>query len=328
MKDLQMKGLRSAWKPGLLVVATLALSGAAWAQQATTPQSDQYQGVSQPPPDDTITASPDPAPPAVKPSPATPAAAPVQPAYVPPPPPVRPATPASDDNYDIVTSVPVQQNDATPYYRNTAPVGATLQTRDSNAGIVTSVSSPANELGEGTDIRVRLADRLSTRDTEAGTSFKGEITTAVFKDGRVIIPPGSVLKGRVMSVRQGHHLSGPATLRLRPDMVILPDGTAYHLYAQLVGTEARGTKTDAEGGVQPSSHWKKDTAEYGVGAGTGAVVGAEFAGPTGALVGAGVGATLVTAHLLMKHPEAAVLPAGSVVTFSLSEPMELTPTRN
>ncbi|MFT4114640.1 hypothetical protein [Silvibacterium sp.] len=335
-----MKDLRNTCKPGLLLAATLALSalpGTAMAQQATTPQpsSDQYQGVSQPPPDDTIMTSPDQPAPVAKPSPATPAAAPVatapaQPAYVPPPPaPARAAASANDDNWGIVTSVP--QQESTPAYVEAAPVapvGATLQRRDSNAGIVTAVSTPANELGEGTNIRVRLSDRLSTKDTEAGTPFKGEVTTAVFKDGRVIIPPGSILKGRVVSVKQGHHLSGSATMHLRPDVVILPDGTAYHLYAQLVGSEARGTRTDAEGGVQPSSHWKKDSVEYGVGAGTGAVVGAQVGGPPGALIGAGVGATLVTAHLLMNHPEAATLPAGSVVTFSLSEPMELLPTRN
>lgn len=330
-----MKEIRNTWKPGLLMVATLALSGAAFAQQSTTsPTQDQYSGVSRPPSDDTITTAEDaPAPPAAKPSPATPvAAAPAQPAYTqpayaPPPPPARTAS-QGDDNWGIVTSAPVQQP-VNAGYQDTAPVGAHLQTRDqSNTGIVTSVNSPSDELPEGTDIRVRISDELSTRETQAGQPFKGEVTTAVFKDGRIIIPPGSTLKGRVVSVRQGHRLNGPATLRLRPDMVILPDGSAYHLYAQLVGSEARGTRADTEGGVQPSSHWKKETVEYGVGAGTGAVVGAEVGGPPGALIGAGVGATLVTAHLLMKHPDEAVLPAGSVVTFSLSEPMALTPTRN
>lgn len=320
-----MKQLRNVWTPRFIVAATLTAAvftaAPVYGQQANQP-SDTYQGVSQPPPDDTITSSPD-APAtasvaqssAVKPSPAVPAATP---SYANSAATARSAQ--SDPDYDIVTSVPSQSQAGTS--------GAALQTRDPDAGIVTSVPTLANELPEGTNVRVRLAEQLSTKDTTAGSPFKGEVTTAVFKDGRIIIPPGSILKGRVMSVRQGHHFTGAATIHLRPDMIVLPDGTAYHLYAQVVQTGGSATRTDSEGGIQPSSHWKKDTAEYGVGAGTGALVGAKIAGPQGALIGAGVGATLVTAHLLMEHPADATLPAGSVVTFSLSEPMELTPTRN
>src|ERR1700742_2089789 len=70
-----MKQLGQAWTSRILVAAALAVGGAAaYGQQA----ADPYTGVSQPPPDDTIVASPDaqppapPAPPAAKPSPARP----------------------------------------------------------------------------------------------------------------------------------------------------------------------------------------------------------------------------------------------------------------
>ena len=80
--------------------------------------------------------------------------------------------------------------------------------------------------------------------------------------------------------------------------------------------------------IQPSSHLKKDVLEYGAGAGTGAVVGAKIAGVHGAVIGSLVGAGVITAHMLMQHPEIAEVPKGSVVTFSLTEPMDLMPTRN
>jgi hypothetical protein len=329
--------LHTAWAPRILIAATLTLTGVAYGQQAPAP--DPYQGVSQPPPDDTIVASPEPPPAtAVKPSPAIPARS-AQPAaassYIASAPPPSPhAAAAYNPEDDIVSSVPTEGTypasvtSAGLTAQQSSASNVTLTTRDPDAGIVSAIPSPGNELPEGTNIRVRLTDRLSTTDTTAGSPFRGEVTTAVFKDGRIIIPPGSILKGRVISVHQGHHFAGAATIHLRPDLIILPDGTAYHLYAQVIHSQAPGTRTDSEGGIQPSSHWKKDTLEYGAAAGTGALVGAKIAGPHGALIGAGVGATLVTAHLLMQHPSAAVLPTGSVVTFSLSEPMELTPTRN
>ena len=145
--------------------------------------------------------------------------------------------------------------------------------------------SPSNELAEGTNIRARLIDTLSTKDTNAGAAFKAQVATDVYKDGRIIIPAGSELRGRVVSVTQGHHFGPSATLRLRPDVVILPDGTAYHLYGQVVESKAPNTRTDSEGGIQPSSHLEKNALEYGAGAGTGAIVGAKIAGPHGAVIG-------------------------------------------
>jgi len=293
---------------------TLLLVPAGFAQQAS---QNPYQGVSNPPADDAIVTSQDePAnSPTAKPSPATPAK-PVA---------SKPIAQATNPDDDIVSSVPSTSTSAA------APVtSATLEKRPYNPDedIVGYVPSPSNELAEGTNIRARLLDGLSTRETNAGTAFKAQVATDVYKDGRVIIPAGSELRGRVVSVSQGHHFGTAATLRLRPDVVILPDGTAYHLYGQVVESKAPNTRTDNEGGIQPSSHLKKDAIEYGAGAGTGAIVGAKFGGVHGAVIGSLVGAGVVTAHLLMQHPEIAEVPKGSIVTFSLTEPMDLMPTRN
>jgi hypothetical protein len=196
-----MKQLCSAWTSRILVATALTFAGAAYGQQA----ADPYQGVSQPPPDDTIVASPD-AQPMAKPSPAKPLveAAPAPAAsYTEPAPTPAPRAASSGNNFnpddDIVSSVPGQASSGD------STNDATLQTRNNpDAGIVSVIPSSGNELPEGTNVRVRLTDQLSTKDTTVGSPFRGEVTTAVFKDGRIIIPPGSVLKGRVVSVRQGH----------------------------------------------------------------------------------------------------------------------------
>ena len=41
------------------------------------------------------------------------------------------------------------------------------------------------------------------------------------------------------------------------------------------------------------------------------------------LAGTLIGAGMVTTHLLLQHPTAAVVPAGSEIVFSLTEPMDL-----
>lgn len=305
----------------LIALSTLLLGPAAFAQQT----NQNPQGVSNPPADDTIVTSPDePAnPPAAKPSPSTPAKAAAS-TTTSTPATQASATQAENPDYGIVTSVASASSAATPV------TNATLEKRPYNPDedIVGYVPSPNNELAEGTNIRTRLLDTLSTRETNAGTAFKAQVATDVYKDGRVIIPAGSELRGRVVSVSQGHHFGPSATLRLRPDVVVLPDGTAYHLYGQVVESKASNTRTDSEGGIQPASHLKKDVIEYGAGAGTGAIVGAKIAGVHGAVIGSLIGAGVITAHMLMQHPEIAEVPKGSIVTFSLTEPMDLMPTRN
>jgi hypothetical protein len=298
--------------------STLLLASAGFAQQASQPPN---QGVSNPPADDNIVTSQDE--PAntstAKPSPAVS----TQPAASTPAT-TAPAAPTTNPDYGIVTSVPDASASAT------APANATLEKRPYNPDedIVGYIPSPSNELAEGTNIRARLMDTLSTKETNAGTAFKAQVAVDVYKDGRIIIPAGSELRGRVVSVTQGHHFGPSATLRLRPDVVILPDGTAYHLYGQVVESKAPNTRTDREGGIQPASNLKKNALAYGAGAGTGAVVGAQIAGPQGALIGSLVGAGVITVHILMQHPEIAEVPKGAIVTFSLTEPMDLMPTRN
>lgn len=332
-----MKINRNRWVLGCLSLALMA-APAVFAQQQPS-GSDPYQGVSQPPPDDTIVTTPDTPPdtppPAAhpKPSPAI-AATQAAPATAQRPSASTSASSDSDSRYDNtdygIVTVPVQGNARnTQNYSDSSNDGVALHTRNNpDYGIVSSVNGSPNELAEGTEIRVRLADALSTTNTTVDTPFHGKILVDVMQGGSVIIPAGSTLRGRVVQVTQGHHFGSPATLRLRPDTVILPDGTAYHLYAQVLDSEAPGTRTGSEGGIEPSSHVVKKTAEYGVGVGAGALVGGELAGPPGLLAGSLVGAGLVTTHLFLQHPEAAVVPAGSEIIFSLTEPMDLTPTRN
>ena len=58
--------------------------------------------------------------------------------------------------------------------------------------------------------------------------------------------------------------------------------------------------------------------------GAGAVTGAILGGPGGALAGTIIGASVITVHLLISHPQA-TLENGTVLLFTLSEPLNLAP---
>jgi hypothetical protein len=176
---------------------------------------------------------------------------------------------------------------------------------------------------EGTTIRVRLIDRVSSTDSTKGAPFRGQVASDVLQEGKVLIPAGSAIEGQVTSVSTGR-IGGHGSFRLRPDAVILPDGSRFQLHAETTGAPGSKTRIGSEGSINPGSRAKKNGIEYGAVVGTGAVTGALLGGPVGALTGSLVGAGIVTTHIMVDRPQATLEP-GSILLFTLTEPMNLMP---
>lgn len=330
-------------RPFLLSALILAAAATLAAQNAN--QSNPYQGTSNPPPDDTITTTqtPQPKPPAGQPyqRPAQTAPQPVMAAQ-----PAVQQAPAGDAEANPPTS---DQNAGEPVEQN-ANQNANQGNDQGDNGIVEVAPDqpgqpalnrraaydpdgdivhpevPAGSLGEGTTIRVRLLQRLSSSYNAEGDGFKTSVASDVMQGGQVLIPTGSEIDGRVVRISTGH-AGGHGSMRLEPETVTLPDGSHFRLYAQVAATPGSNTHVTGEGTVVPDSRARKDGIEYGGAVGAGAVTGAVLGGPVGALTGSIVGAGLVTTHLLVSHPQA-TLDTGTVLIFSLTEPLTLVPATN
>jgi hypothetical protein len=293
----------------LISVGALSLGTAAVGQQSMPPAPSQYQGVSQPP-GDAILTSPEQASAPAKPSPAVLAA----------PAPQVPPSAATDSSYVGDNGQPAL--DA----RRPNERPDVLSVNDPDGDIVHPRVAQPGELLEGATIRVKLIERLSSAETEKGEPFHGQVAFDVLQDGKVLIPAGSGLEGRVSAVSSGH-FGGHGSMRLHPEAVILPDGSRFQLHAETTGTRGSKTRMGSEGSINPPSRAKKAGIEYGAVVGTGAVAGAIVGGPVGALTGSLIGAGVVTTHLLVDHPQATLEP-GTVLLFSLTEPMFLAPASN
>lgn len=305
----------------ITTVAIALLAQGAGAQNHAKPSA--YEGTSQPPASDAIVASPDT--PVLETRP-VPAADPLPAVTVTPAPPVQPAKPASNPDADIVTEVPRANIASTTPGSSLEP---TLYERSTNpdADIVHVGPARAGELETGTLIRVRLQQALSTAKTVPGDPFTAIVMAPVSEAGKVIIPMGSEVKGRVVSVHAGKTLRGKATMRLRPDVVTMPDGSRYMLHAEVMQADGTYTKAGSEGTITTKSQLKRDAIEYGVGAGGGALIGVQVAGGPGALVGSAIGAGVITVHLLLQNHQAQ-LPKDSVLIFGLTEPMTFAAVQN
>jgi type IV secretory pathway VirB10-like protein len=121
---------------------------------------------------------------------------------------------------------------------------------DPDGDIVHPGPLPPGELGEGTTIRVRLMGRLSTSESQPGESFHTQVASDVIQNGQVLIPAGSQIDGKVLSVSTGR-AGGHGSMRLRPESVTLPDGTHFRLYAQLAGAPETTNRIGYEGLVTP-----------------------------------------------------------------------------
>ena len=222
-----------------------------------------------------------------------------------------------------IVEVPVPDETAAPASTQPRPA---LKTHIYNpdADIVTSVPMVPNQLPQGTPFHARLVEQISADTVTPGTPFTAQLTMDVIHMGRTVIPAGSYIHGRVTDVSAGRRIGGQSVIRLTPDEVVLPDSTHYRFRGIVTQTAGSNTKTDAEGYVVNREHAGRTAAEYGMTAGSGAVIGAVVAGPVGAGVGGAIGAGVMTVHWLRER-NAAVLPAGSHVTFGLSSALELTP---
>ena len=193
---------------------------------------------------------------------------------------------------------------------------------DVDAQVVTHVDGPANELPTGTILKATLRERLSTTETVAGKEFHAELTEPVERDGRVLLPAGAVLTGRVTDVHGGRRISGAASLHLQPLTITMPDGMKYRIRAQVIDTSLyASTKVDDEGTILRKDNARKVLAAVGLTTGAAAAAGGVIAGVPGALVGAGIGAGVSTA-VWLKQDRQTALPAGTTITFSLNQPLD------
>jgi hypothetical protein len=318
-------------KRSILVLAlSVAATAALGAQQAS--QSSPYQGVSNPPADDAIVTTSIPAakPPAGKPVQAQVSAQPpaqeqiqvdTQAQPEPQPTSVNPSVnfpaPGAVDGSDegivrIAPNPPAQP-----------PLNERAYAPDPDGDIVHPHPLGRGEIGEGTVIRVRLLERLSTAETEKGEPFRTRVASDVLQGGEVLIPAGAEIDGRVVEVSSGH-AAGYGTMRLQPETVILADGTRFRLHAETTGTPGSRTHVVGEGTIRPDSRAKRDGIEFGGAVGAGVVTGAIVAGPVGALTGGLIGAGAVTVHLLVSHPQA-TLESGTTLLFTLTERLNMVP---
>lgn len=169
----------------------------------------------------------------------------------------------------------------------------------------------ARTVPAGAQIWATLSDTLDSETAEVGDRFAAEVTSPVTDGSFVLVPSGSRLTGHLTEVRPTRGDSA-AVIAIAFDSLHVRDETV----------SLAATVTDVK--LESRSEMKDEGKKIGIGAAAGAVIGAVVGKDVkGVLIGAAGGAAAGTAIALGTQSRYAVLPAGSEVTLSLDEPLEV-----
>jgi type IV secretion system protein VirB10 len=196
---------------------------------------------------------------------------------------------------------------------------ASAQANPANSGgaAVGAVSANAQELTipAGTKVPVALKHAISTKGTREGDAVYAETTFPVVANGRVLIPAGTYVQGRISHIKQAGRLKGRAEVLMHFTTLIYPSGYTVLLPAAVEnapGVGKTGIK-DEEGTIRADSQKGEKIATAAGTAATGTVIGAASAGGKGALIGAGIGGAVGTAIGLLTRGNDVKLDAGTTI---------------
>jgi hypothetical protein len=203
----------------------------------------------------------------------------------------------------------------------------TLLTRPS-----TPAPSAPNEyiVPAGTHILLRLTNAVNTKSTVTGDRVYLETAVPVFINGRLIIPQGSYVNGRVADAKSAGRVKGKAELALEYDSITLRyTGVSRDLRSRPDSVDTVGHLDKSEGKIQGESSKGEDAGRVdrttAIGAGAGTMIGAA-AGHMGAGAGLGAagGAVAGLASVFGSRGKQVVLPAGTTMDMALDRDLRFT----
>ena len=167
----------------------------------------------------------------------------------------------------------------------------------------------------GTRLPLVLHNAVTTRNAHPGDPVFLETLFPVSIKGRILIPAGTYVQGVIQEAKRPGKVKGVGEIRMRLNSMILPNGYTVDFNAVPTNAGTGGNEsTDSEGKVKGDTNKGGDVGTIvkttGAGAGIGAI--ATHSGK-GAGIGAGVGAAVGLATVLLTRGPEMELPRGTTI---------------
>jgi hypothetical protein len=173
-------------------------------------------------------------------------------------------------------------------------------------------SNPAPEprvLTAGTVLPLVLESTVASNTSQVGDRVMATLAEDVSEDGRVLLPAGTEVLGRVTVAKQSGRVKGRARLVMEFDEV-RDGGSSYRIEASPVDVTADSSKD-------------KDAKIAGGAAAAGALIGAITGGGKGALKGGAIGGAAGGAAVLATRGKQVELDAGTHVSVKLTSKAQI-----
>lgn len=156
----------------------------------------------------------------------------------------------------------------------------------------------------GTNLKVRLNDTLSSKESRAGDKFTAYVIDPVrFNEATV--------RGHIRSIVKSGKVKGRTTMNLTFDSVTLADGRTGTMHGYVSRVYGDKGRTDEEGGVQSGSRTNQTLKRAGIGATAGAIIGGLAGGGKGAAIGLILGGAGGAGSLAIKGSKELKLESGT-----------------
>jgi len=156
-------------------------------------------------------------------------------------------------------------------------------------------SAPRPLVPAGTQLRVRLNDTISSKDSRVGDRFTATVVDpSRYDEARV--------NGHVRSIRKSGRVKGSTTMTLAFDSIRLADGRNGTIRAEVlrVYDSDSAREVDEEGRVKSGGRGSQTLKRSGIGAVAGAVIGGIAGGGKGAAIGMIVGGAAGAGSIAVK----------------------------
>lgn len=163
----------------------------------------------------------------------------------------RLAAPISEDNYQPgqliePKNIPDFATDRSYGLKNNSSQNSST----SQSGTTLRAEAASTTLPMQTRMRVVLESRVDAKTSKPGDIFEGHVRDDLFLGSTLLLPRGSLIRGRVANVNRPRIISKAGKISLKLDQIVTPTGEVIPLDA---GLEFEKGKTNERGQLDPGT---------------------------------------------------------------------------
>jgi hypothetical protein len=220
--------------------------------------------------------------------------------------------PAPEANAPSTAPTTTSESKPKAFYKSVPPVESAKKSSEPQVAPTPEPTPPPPiVIPAGTVLSVRTTGPISTNTAQANQEFQASLAKPLVVGETVVVPVGAPVSGVIPQAKSAGRIQGEGNLTLTLTSLTVK-GKPFQIATKPLSQEAKG-------------RGKRSAAMIGGGGGAGALIGGLAGGGKGAAIGGLAGAAAGTAGATMTGKRDVAIPAETILSFTLSQPLTLPP---